>query len=162
MKIPALVSERCGNILPLEPNLACVIWLEQKARLNILRHARPGEVARADNQRVSFLGFPTVALRVEKTLSVHHVDLRSAVEHFFRNLPTCQSLCSATREEGDNFAALLHMVAEQIIEPHATVVISEAGNNVDAALSLRVRAHPRCFLQAEQSLRLASRRLNGS
>lgn len=49
VKIPSLISQRRGDILPLTIDLACVVGLDKQAGLDILRHARPGEIARTDN-----------------------------------------------------------------------------------------------------------------
>ena len=91
-----------------------------------------------------------VALHVHEALAVDDADLRAAFQHPLHHLPTGEVLPRASGEQGDYPAARLDMTAEDGEETDASVVVGEAGKDVERAFSRLLLPDPDALEKRDQ------------
>ena len=147
---PALIEHARHEFAPREPELLRRGTVQEHCHLDVLRHARTGEVAAGDDEQLPGARSGTVALHVHQAFAVDDVDLDAAVEQLRDHLPAGQLLPRAAGEDGHNLAAVVDVIAEYRIEPDAAVVVGESRNDVHGAVAGRLFPQPESLEHRQQ------------
>ena len=94
---------------------------------------------------------------MHESLAIDDMDVGPAIQHCLHDLLAGHVLPLAPGEHGDDSPALLDVPPKDGVEPYASVVVGEAGDDVERSITGFLLPEPDPFEKRNQSLAVARR-----